>query len=96
MLILAVGMTVTEIAVRGRPKRAAAARRAGYLDGINAAARAVSTDVGRSGTGPLGTGEGVVQRAAYTVWVIWVQFCGAAEVVVSYRGPSSGLARLAG
>jgi hypothetical protein len=42
-LILAVGIAVTEIAVRGRRQHAAAARRAGYLDGINAAARAVAT-----------------------------------------------------
>jgi K+-sensing histidine kinase KdpD len=47
VLILAVGIAVTEIAVRGRRQHAAAARRAGYLDGINAAARAVAT-----GTGP--------------------------------------------
>ena len=42
-LILAVGIAVTEIAVRGRRQHTAAARRAGYLDGINAAARAVAT-----------------------------------------------------
>jgi hypothetical protein len=34
---------VTEIAVRGRRQQSAAARRAGYLDGISAAARAVAT-----------------------------------------------------
>ncbi len=43
VLILAVGAAVTEIAVRQRRYHAAAARRAGYLDGINAAARAVAT-----------------------------------------------------
>lgn len=43
VLILAVGIAVTEIAVRGRRQNAAAARRAGYLDGINAAARAAAT-----------------------------------------------------
>jgi Domain of unknown function (DUF4118) len=43
VLILAVGISVTEIAVRGRRQNAAAARRAGYLDGINAAARAAAT-----------------------------------------------------
>jgi K+-sensing histidine kinase KdpD len=42
-LILAVGIAVTEIAVRGRRQQAAASRRAGYLDGISAAARAVAT-----------------------------------------------------
>ncbi len=42
VLILAVGAAVTEIAVRGRRQQAAAARRAGYLDGIGAAARAVA------------------------------------------------------
>jgi K+-sensing histidine kinase KdpD len=43
VLILAVGIAVTEIAVRGRRQNAAAARRSGYLDGINAAARAAAT-----------------------------------------------------
>jgi hypothetical protein len=43
VLLLAIGVAVTEIAVRGRRQHAAAARRAGYLDGINAAARAVAT-----------------------------------------------------
>jgi K+-sensing histidine kinase KdpD len=43
VLLLAVGAAVTEIAVRGRRWHAAAARRAGYLDGINAAADAVAT-----------------------------------------------------
>jgi hypothetical protein len=48
VLIVAVGIAVTEIAVRGRRQHAAAARRAGYLDGINAAAGAVAT-----GSAPL-------------------------------------------
>lgn len=46
-LVLAVGVAVTEIAVRGRRQQAAAGRWAGYLDGIGAAARAVA-----SGTEP--------------------------------------------
>jgi len=41
VLVLAVAVAVTEIAVWRRRQQAAAARRAGYLDGINAAARAV-------------------------------------------------------
>ncbi len=43
VLILAVGAAVTEIAVRGRQYHASAARREGYLDGMNAAAAAVAT-----------------------------------------------------
>jgi len=43
VLLLAIGVTVTEIAVRGRRQQAAAARRAGYLDGLGAAARAGAT-----------------------------------------------------
>jgi K+-sensing histidine kinase KdpD len=43
VLLLAVGVAVTEIAVRGRRQRGDAARRAGYLDGISTAARAVAT-----------------------------------------------------
>jgi K+-sensing histidine kinase KdpD len=42
VLLLAVGMAVTEIAVWGRRQHGAAARRAGYLEGMNTAARAVA------------------------------------------------------
>jgi hypothetical protein len=45
--LLAIGIAVTEIAVRGRRQHGAAARRAGYLEGISAAARAVATGVPR-------------------------------------------------
>jgi K+-sensing histidine kinase KdpD len=43
VLLLVIGVAVTEIAVWGRRQYAAASRRAGYLDGINNAARAVAT-----------------------------------------------------
>lgn len=42
-LLLVIGIAVTEIAVWGRRQHATASRRAGYLDGINDAARAVAT-----------------------------------------------------
>jgi len=42
VLLLVIGVAVTEIAVWGRRQHAAASRRAGYLDGINDAARAVA------------------------------------------------------
>ena len=42
MLLLVIGVAVTEIAVWGRRQHAAASRRAGYLDGINAAAQAAA------------------------------------------------------
>ena len=42
-MLLVIGVAVTEIAVWGRRQHAAASRRAGYLDGINDAARAVAT-----------------------------------------------------
>jgi len=42
VLLLVIGVAVTEIAVWGRRQHTAASRRAGYLDGINAAARAVA------------------------------------------------------
>jgi hypothetical protein len=42
VLLLVIGAAVTELAVWGRRQHAAASRRAGYLDGINAAARAVA------------------------------------------------------
>ena len=37
-----IGVAVTELAVWGRRQHAAASRRAGYLDGISAAAQAVA------------------------------------------------------
>ena len=42
VLVLLIGIAVTEIAVWGRRQHADAGRRAGYLDGINAAARAAA------------------------------------------------------
>jgi K+-sensing histidine kinase KdpD len=42
VLLLVIGVAVTELAVWGRREHAAASRRAGYLDGINAAAQAVA------------------------------------------------------
>jgi len=42
VLLLVIGAAVTEIAVWGRRGNAAASRRAGYLEGINAAAQAVA------------------------------------------------------
>lgn len=42
VLILVIGVAVTEIAVWGRRQRLAATRRAGYLDGINTTAQAVA------------------------------------------------------
>ena len=42
VLLLAIGVAVTEIAVWGRRQHAAASRRAGYLEGIHGAARAVA------------------------------------------------------
>ena len=46
VLLLVIGVAVTELAVWGRRQHATASRRAGYLDGINSAAQAVAT--GRS------------------------------------------------
>ena len=42
VLLLVIGVAVTEIAVWGRRQHAVASRRAGYLDGIGAAAHAVA------------------------------------------------------
>jgi K+-sensing histidine kinase KdpD len=42
VLLLVIGVAVTELAVWGRRQHTAASRRAGYLDGINAAAHAVA------------------------------------------------------
>jgi K+-sensing histidine kinase KdpD len=42
ILLLVIGAVVTELAVWGRRQQATASRRAGYLDGISAAARAVA------------------------------------------------------
>jgi len=43
ILLLAIGVAVTEIAVWGRREHLAASNRAGYLDGIRAAAQAVAS-----------------------------------------------------
>jgi len=43
VLLLVIGVAVTELAVWGRRQHAAASRRAGYLEGINSAAQAVAT-----------------------------------------------------
>lgn len=43
ILLLVIGVAVTEIAVWGRRQHAVAGRRAGYLDGINAAAQAAAS-----------------------------------------------------
>jgi K+-sensing histidine kinase KdpD len=43
VLLLVIGVAVTEIAVWGRRQYADASRRAGYLEGINSAAQAVAT-----------------------------------------------------
>jgi K+-sensing histidine kinase KdpD len=43
ILLLVIGVAVTEIAVWGRRQHAAASRRAGYLEGIHAAAQAVAS-----------------------------------------------------
>jgi len=42
ILLLIIGIAVTELAVWGRRQQSAASRRAGYLDGINAAAQSVA------------------------------------------------------
>jgi K+-sensing histidine kinase KdpD len=42
VLLLVIGVAVTELAVWGRRQHATASRRAGYLDGINSAAHAVA------------------------------------------------------
>jgi K+-sensing histidine kinase KdpD len=42
LLLLVIGVAVTEVAVRGRREHKVAARRAGYLDGINDTARSVA------------------------------------------------------
>jgi K+-sensing histidine kinase KdpD len=43
VLLLVIGVAVTELAVWGRRQQTAASRRAGYLEGINATAEAVAT-----------------------------------------------------
>jgi len=43
VLLLVIGVAVTELAVWARRQHAVASRRAGYLDGINAAAQAVAS-----------------------------------------------------
>jgi K+-sensing histidine kinase KdpD len=42
VLLLVIGVAITELAVWGRRQHAAASRRSGYLDGLNSAAQAVA------------------------------------------------------
>jgi K+-sensing histidine kinase KdpD len=57
VLLLAIGIAVTEIAVWGRRQHLAASRRAGYLDGVRAAAQAVA-----AGDSPAALTERVSQE----------------------------------
>jgi K+-sensing histidine kinase KdpD len=57
VLILVIGIAVTEIAVWGRRQHLAAMRRAGYLAGMNAAAEAVA-----AGSSPQGLVDQVCER----------------------------------
>ena len=57
LLLLVIGVAVTEIAVWGRRQQTAASRRAGYLDGIHAAAQAAA-----SGTSPSALIEQVASQ----------------------------------
>jgi K+-sensing histidine kinase KdpD len=57
VLILVIGIAVTEIAVWGRRQHLAAMRRAGYLEGMNAAAEAVA-----AGASPLDLVDQVAGR----------------------------------
>jgi K+-sensing histidine kinase KdpD len=60
VLLLVIGVAVTEIAVWGRREHAAASRRAGYLDGINAAAQAAAS--GSSPSALIGQVAGQLTR----------------------------------
>jgi K+-sensing histidine kinase KdpD len=57
VLLLVIGVAVTEIAVWGRRQYMAASRRAGYLDGISAAAQAVAAGGSPSALIELVTGQ---------------------------------------
>jgi K+-sensing histidine kinase KdpD len=57
ILLLAIGVAVTEIAVWGRRQQLDASRRAGYLDGVRAAAQAVA-----AGDSPAALTERVCQE----------------------------------
>ena len=59
ILLLIIGIAVTELAVWGRREHTAASRRAGYLDGINAAAQSVA-----AGDSPSALIDQVTRRLA--------------------------------
>src|SRR5690348_11454513 len=67
ILLLVIGVAVTEIAVRGRRQQAAASRQAGYLDGIHAAAQAAAT-----GSSPIAL---IDQVASQLTRVLSLQAC---------------------
>jgi len=57
VLLLVIGIAVTEIAVWGRRQHMAASRRAGYLEGINSAAQAVAAEGSASALTEQVTGQ---------------------------------------
>src|SRR5690348_13178820 len=67
VLLLVIGVAVTEIAVWGRRQHAASSRRAGYLDGIHAAAQAAAT-----GSSPIAL---IDQVASQLTRVLSLQAC---------------------
>jgi K+-sensing histidine kinase KdpD len=69
VLLLVIGVAVTEFAVRGRREHAVAARRAGYLDGINDTARSVA-----AGHSPGGLIEQVCAQIAQLLSLRSCQF----------------------
>jgi K+-sensing histidine kinase KdpD len=69
VLLLVIGAAVTELAVWGRRQHAAASRRAGYLDGINAAAQAAA-----SGSSPSALTEQVAGQLARVLSLESCQF----------------------
>ena len=81
ILLLVIGVAVTEIAVWGRRQHAAANRRAGYLDGINAAAQAAAT-----GSSPAAL---IDQVAAQLTRVLSLESC-------RFQYGAAGLGRPAG
>jgi K+-sensing histidine kinase KdpD len=69
VLLLVVGVAVTELAVWGRRQRVAASRRAGYLDGLNSAAQAVA-----AGDSPAVLIEQVTGQLTQLLSLRWCRF----------------------
>jgi hypothetical protein len=101
VLLLVIGVAVTEIAVWGRRQHLAASRRAGYLDGISSAAQAVAAGGSASalteqvtGSSPSCSRSGHVASSAGSPGSAGPRGCGTTVRSPSGSGPGTWTPRV--